>query len=144
MKFERLILTQVCVSRPCTSCKTRRIQERTSAMGDRTRSVLRGWYMWRHGRGGRDMVKACTKFGGRRRSVRNRRLNKVVATWTRKKGNWQNKKKEQKRSAFSFYYFFGKRVYTSTRTFDPSRKAPGLTLWTTERTRFPLSGRYRV
>ena len=32
-------------------------------------------------------VKACTKFGGRRRSVRNTRLNKVVATWTRKKGN---------------------------------------------------------
>jgi hypothetical protein len=87
------------------------------------------------------MVKACSKFGGRRASVRDTRLNKVVA---RKKGNWRNKNKEQKRSAFSFYFFFGKNVYTSTRTLDPSHKAPGITLWTTERTRFPLSCRYRV
>ena len=37
--------------------------------------------------GGGDMVKACSKFGGRRASVRDTRLNKVVDTWTRKKGN---------------------------------------------------------
>ena len=113
----RLIETQVCVSHACASCKTRRIQGRTSAKGDRTRQVIRGWYMWRDGRGGRDMVKACSKFGGRRASVRDTRLNKVVRD-TRL--NWQNKKKEQKRSAFSFYFFFWKNVYTSPRTLDPS------------------------
>ena len=33
----RLIRTEVCVPRACASCKTRRIQGRTSAKGDRTR-----------------------------------------------------------------------------------------------------------
>jgi hypothetical protein len=41
----RLILTQVCVSRACASCKTRWKEGRTSVKGDRTRYVLMGWYI---------------------------------------------------------------------------------------------------
>jgi hypothetical protein len=47
--------------------------------------------------GGRDMVKACSKFGGRSASVRDTRLNKVVDTWTHKKKATDETKKKNKK-----------------------------------------------
>ena len=47
-----------------------------------------------HGRGGRDMVKACSKFGARRASVRETRLKKVMVRQLAKESV---KKKEQKK-----------------------------------------------
>ena len=58
------------------------------------------------------MVKACSKFGGRRASVRNTRLNKVVATWTRNKGNSDKTKKKNKKDPLLVFTFFLEKEFT--------------------------------
>ena len=61
--------------------------------------------MWRHGRGGRDMVKACSKFGGRRASVRDTRLKDVMVRKEATDTKSRKKKKNKKEPLLVFTFF---------------------------------------
>ena len=78
--------TGVCLSRLCVLQNKAHTRKNVSE-GGQNKVGSQGLVHVKAWKGGRDMVKACSKFGGRRASVRDTRLNKVVDTWTRKKGN---------------------------------------------------------